>query len=347
MQEQREIINKIDLLKSDGTLNTVGWARKCDIINYNKENIPKKLRWRKKEWDFYQTSDGEWVVQLNFANISVGAAGTCTVLNIKTGEKYDFGTLDVFTKNRLALASKTADDVSCFEYSQGKTKFKFDVQEDKRVLTYSSEKKGMVLDVNLTMYHLPNNESISIITPFDNLPHRFFYTTKYNCMPTVGTVKIGDKIITFDKEKTYSVIDWGRGVWPHKNYWYWGNGSTKIDGKYFGFEITWGIGNTSLATETCLFYDGKAHKIGAVDVEVHPKINGYLNDWVFKSDDGRFNLTMTPFFDNATGMLFLNLLGMRTHQVHGYFNGDVTLDDGTKLKIENMYAFCEFVENRW
>ena len=25
----------------------------------------------------------------------------------------------------------------------------------------------------------------------------------------------------------------------------------------------------------------------------------------------------------------------------------LTLDDGTKLEIKDMYAFCEYVENRW
>ena len=25
----------------------------------------------------------------------------------------------------------------------------------------------------------------------------------------------------------------------------------------------------------------------------------------------------------------------------------VTLDDGTELEIRDMYAFCEYVENRW
>ena len=27
--------------------------------------------------------------------------------------------------------------------------------------------------------------------------------------------------------------------------------------------------------------------------------------------------------------------------------GTVTLDDGKKIEIKDMYAFCEYVENRW
>ena len=348
MQEQKEIKEKIKLLKSDGSLNAVGWSRRC-IIEYNKEDVAKKLRWRLKEWDFYQASDGEWMVQINFANITVGSGATCAVVNLKTGKRYDFAKIEVATKNRCELSSRDAESPSNFIYKKGKVYMQLKIEQESRNIVFKTvTKDGMDFEANLLMHHLPNNESISIVTPFDGDARRFFLTTKYNCMPTEGYVKIGDEnIVTFDKEKTYSVLDWGRGVWPHKNHWYWGNGATEIDGKIFGFEITWGIGNTSLATETCVFYDGKAHKIGAVDVEVHPKINGWMNPWVFKDDQNKFNLTMTPFFDNESGMLFCGLLGMKTHQVHGYFNGTVTLSDGKVLEINNAYAFCEYVENLW
>ena len=28
-------------------------------------------------------------------------------------------------------------------------------------------------------------------------------------------------------------------------------------------------------------------------------------------------------------------------------NGDMTLDDGTKIEIKDLFTFCEYVENRW
>lgn len=61
-------------------------------------------------------------------------------------------------------------------------------------------------------------------------------------MPTRGFVKIGSEVIDGNRDDLFTVLDWGRGVWDHKNYWFWGNGTTYIDGKLFGFEITWGIG---------------------------------------------------------------------------------------------------------
>jgi hypothetical protein len=133
--------------------------------------------------------------------------------------------------------------------------------------------------------------------------------------------------------------------------WYWGNGSTYVtdaEGKkhLVGFEITWAIGNESHATETAIIYDGKVHKFGAVDVEKFPK-GRFMEEWKIISEDGRFNLTMTPTKNNVSDLNLGPVARMNCNQIYGYWNGDVTLDDGTKLEIKDLFAFCEYVENRW
>ena len=176
-------------------------------------------------------------------------------------------------------------------------------------------------------------------------------TTKQNCMPCEGTVLANGKKWTFSKDNSFCILDWGRVCTPYSLVWYWGNGSGWLEDKtrkkhLFGFEITWGIGDESNATETCVFYDGKAHKIGAVDVETFPKPDQYMKPWKFVSEDGRFNLTMTPFYDHHSD-LNVYVMRMHSHQVHGLWNGTVTLDNGKVLEIKDFYAFCEYVENRW
>ena len=71
-----------------------------------------------------------------------------------------------------------------------------------------------------------------------------------------------------------------------------------------------------------------------------------MDEWKFVSEDGRFNLTMTPTFDHHSDMN-VGILRMHTHQVHGMWNGTVTLDCGKVLEVKDMYAFCEYVENKW
>ena len=118
-----------------------------------------------------------------------------------------------------------------------------------------------------------------------------------------------------------------------------------VEKHLFGFEITWAIGDESNATETCLFYDGKVHKIGAVDVEKFPK-NRFMEPWKFISEDGRFNMTMTPTLDNHTDVDF-KVGRMNCHQIFGNWNGTMTLDDGKVIEIKDLFTFCEYVENRW
>ena len=64
------------------------------------------------------------------------------------------------------------------------------------------------------------------------------------------------------------------------------------------------------ATETAIFWDGKAHKFGPVDVEVFPKPDKFTEPWHFVSQDGRFDFTMTPFYDHHGDLNVLNLLRM-------------------------------------
>ena len=345
IMKQVEIKEKTKLLNADGTLNAKGWSRRC-LVDYNKENITPKYRKRLKEWDFYQTSNGHFMVQLNFANITLGAAATASIVNLDTGEKFESSALELFTEKKFQLASKTAEDISTFAYARKGVFFGIEVKEDCRYLTYRGKCKGEPVEIHLVMHHLKDNQSITIVTPFEN-PNQFFLTTKYNCMATEGFARVGNLKIDFSKEDTFSVLDWGRGVWPHKNYWFWGNASAVIDGKPFGFELTWGIGKEDGNTETCLFYEGVAHKIGKVSLKHHPKEVGYMENWEFEEENGRLSVTMTPFFDNVSNLGVKGVLGMFTHQVHGLFNGTAVLDDGRVITLKDVYAFCEYVENLW
>ncbi|MBO5775829.1 MAG: DUF2804 domain-containing protein, partial [Clostridia bacterium] len=325
MSKQIEITQPTLLLKEDGSLTQPGYCKR-NLFIYNRENI-RAPKLRIKEWDFYQVSDGRFVVQMNFFNISIASVGQVEIFDMQTGKRWSDMMFHLLTVNSHQV-NRNGDAPYSFEDKQGDKLYKVDVTLNQRRLYF----KNKTLEVELIAEQDPNAESITIATPFKNKT-RFFLTNKINCMPTEGSIKVdGEQVYAFDKAKSYMVLDWGRGPWPYKNMWYWANGSTRLpDGKLFGFELTWGIGIEDNATETCLFYDGKAHKIGAVDVVEQPD-GRWLEPWHFKSDDGRLDLTMTPFFDNFNP-LNVGIAKTVCHQVHGYWNGTVTLDDGTVLEI--------------
>ena len=67
--KQTEYTEKTRLLDYDGTLLAKGWARH-NVFDYDR--TLSNPRMRKKEWDFYQVSNGKYLVQLSFANINIG-----------------------------------------------------------------------------------------------------------------------------------------------------------------------------------------------------------------------------------------------------------------------------------
>lgn len=341
---QREYTEPTQLLAHDGTLLSPGWARH-NVFEYDRNKVRHPMR--RKEWDFYQISNGKLMLQLSFANISLGGYISAVLVDLEHGKKL-FAPTAFFLggKDKYILPPK-GDEPNYVKMTVGDAEFEFDTKETTRTLYF---KQGQY-EVRAQMDIMPGLENITTVLPFKGYPDRYFMTTKQNCMPCECTYTAGDKTYFFSKEDTFCSLDWGRVHTPYSLVWYWGNGSTylydeKGEKHIFGFEITWGIGDESNATETCLFYDGKAHKIGAVDVEYFPKPDRYMKPWHFVSEDGRFDMTMTPFFDNH-GDTNAVVMRMHSHQVHGKWNGTVTLDDGTKLEIKDMYAFCEYVENRW
>ena len=340
---QNRITSDTILLNENGEVAQPGY---CELNRYiYSRSAIKANALRIKEWDFYQISDKRYTVQMTFADISIGGAGCFTLFDRQTGERLESMSLDLLTFGKLGLEENT--NIPHFlKIKRGSFEMSVQVTPDKRILFCRFKKGKDVYEADISMDILPGLESLVMAVPFKQKKH-FYLNQKTNCMPAVGFVaKNGQKIMEFDKQTAFCVLDWGRGVWPYSGSWYWGNGSTRLDdGHIFGFEIGWGFGDMSNATENMLFYDGKGHKIEEIYLNKDEK--DYMKPWEFTSNDGRFNMTMTPLFDNYTSSRVLGIAGNKCHQVFGLWNGCAVLDDGTSIGVKDMIAFCEFSDNRW
>ncbi len=341
---QREYAEPTPLLAPDGTLLAKGWARE-NVFDYDRSRVRRVMR--RKEWDFYQISDGRHMAQLSFANISLGGYASAVLVDLRAGKTLASAMAPFLGgKDRYVLPAR-GDAPNRVRFELGGAVFEADTREDGRTLSFTQGDVECRFEAELPA----RQENITTVLPFDGFPDRYFMTTKLNCMPCSGFFRKGGETVSFSREDCFCILDWGRVCTPYRLVWYWGNGSAWLSGEdgkkhLFGFELTWGIGNESAATETCVFYDGKAHKLGAVDVESFPKPDKYMQPWRFVSEDGRFDMTMKPFYDHHSDLNVL-VMRMHSHQVHGLWSGRVTLDDGRVLEIRDMYAFCEYVENRW
>ena len=193
----------------------------------------------------------------------------------------------------------------------------------------------------------PRMDTMAIAMPWSG-KNAFYYNQKINCMPAEGYMAYDDVTYWFNPKTDYGTLDWGRGVWTYDNTWYWGSGNTLVDGKPFGFNIGYGFGDTSVATENMLFFAGKAHKLGRVTFNI-PRRGGeldYMSPWTFSSDDSRFEMDFRPVLDRAACTDF-RLLKSDQHQVFGRFTGTAVLDGGRRIRVKDFPGFAERVENKW
>lgn len=337
---QNRIINPGNLLNVDGTLAQRGYSTHS-VVYYNREAI-KAAPWRIKEWDFYQINNDKYCIQMTIGHVSYIGSVNVAIIDFEEGSRTCIERRLILPFNRLKMPRDA--EKGDLIYDRGDFEMAFTLRRGERRL-YARIKDPKQASVNLDIVlKQPDKSSIVMATPFDEDPCAFYYNHKINCMPASGAAVIGGKEYRFDPEESFGLLDWGRGVWPFSHEWFWGSGSTWIDGKRFGFNIGYGFGNTSAATENMIFYDGECHKIDEVQFNIPP--DSYSEPWTFSSSDGRFEMDFIPIFDNYTEdrVLFVN---KHCHQVFGKFTGRAVLDHGRVIQVEDMMAFAEHAVNRW
>ena len=342
---QHEITKAAPLLDRYGNLTQAGYAKKLLPV-YERSKV-KGGKLRLKEWDYYYVGNDSFGLALTIADNSY--MGLDSVSFLKFGEKpweITKSPMRILTLGKTNLPESSASGIT--EIRGKGYAIKFEVSSGKRRLTARMEnfKDGESIEADIVLSDEPE-ESMVICTPFEKKAH-FYYNQKINCMRAEGSVKIGGEIYRFERDNSFGVLDWGRGVWTYHNTWYWGSASGLHEGVDFGFNIGYGFGDTSAASENMLFYAGKAHKLSRVKFNI-PMKDGredYLQPWTFTSDDSRFEMDFVPVLDRASCTDF-KLLKSDQHQVFGRFSGSAVLDDGTKLAVRDLMGFAEKVENKW
>lgn len=342
---QNEITAAIPLLDAQGNLTQSGYAKRLLPI-YDRKAVKGGFA-RLKEWDYYYFGDAHYGVALTIADNSYMGLDSISLLCFDDSPwQITKSSMRLFPMGRTNLPETSAFGTTTVV---GKGYYLiFKVDGHNRVLTAHMDnfQDGKPIDVEITLEREPE-ESMVICTPFKKKGH-FYYNQKINCMRASGSVTFGEIKHVFDPESAFGVLDWGRGVWTYHNTWYWGSASGLADGVDFGFNIGYGFGDTSAASENMIFYAGKAHKLSQVTFHI-PQKDGrddYLSPWRFTSDDGRFEMAFMPILNRAACTDF-KLLKSDQNQVFGCFAGHATLDDGTVIKVSDLMGFAEKVENKW
>lgn len=329
------------LLKEDGCLREPGWARK-QVWQYDRSQI-RAPKFRIKEWDYYLVLNEKFAGAFTISDDGYIGLQSVSLLNFEEGWEHTETILNLLPMGRLNLPSSSSEGETV--YQDHRIAMKFSIEEGKRKIRcrFDHFYQGKPFSCDIVLEQ-PPMDTMVIATPWKEKKTAFYYNQKINCMPASGSMTFDGKTYSFSRNTDFGTLDWGRGVWTYDNRWYWGSGNTVVDGKPFGFNIGYGFGDTSAASENILFYDGKAHKLD--DVTFHIPKDDYMKPWKFTSSDGRFEMDFIPVLDRAAKTSAL-VIESDQHQVFGKMSGKAILDDGTTIQVKDLMCFAEDVHNRY
>lgn len=341
---QYKITKPSKLLNSKGELIQKGYAT-APILAYRRADVAKK--YRLKEWDYYLICNDTHAVAL-----TVGKSSSILIVSVSL---IDFAqsveknkTIIRFIPNAifsLPQSSLHGDII----YKDREVDLAINVNEEIRSiqLEIKSLTGKTTTKLSLVLSYEPK-DSMVIATPFKESKQYFYYNRKIVGMSAKGFANINGLSCEFPPQTSYGILDWGRGVWPYKTTWYWSAAYGDLCNNTFGFNLGYGFGDTSCATENMLFYNGIANKLK--DVVFHiprtKKQYDYMSPWIITSSDHRLKLLFTPIYDRSMNLSVI-LLSTEQHQVFGSFHGWAILDDGSFLQIKDLFGFAERVKNRW
>ncbi len=341
----QHLLSSGPLLDKTGALAEAGYAT-SQVRTYDRKAI-KGGAARIKEWDYYLIYNGSYGVALTIADNSYMGLLSASFLDFEAkAEKtvspmfwLPFGKTNFPPRSDVGDIVKSVKGASgSFTHEAGGRRLKFHIDK------FDGDK---AFDCDLLLSD-PPRDTMVIATPFDEKKTAFYYNQKIVGMRAAGSFTIGNETRSFDPADSFGLLDWGRGVWTYSNTWYWGGGQGIADGHVVGFNLGYGFGNVSAASENMIFVDGVCHKLDRVTFHIPSKDgkDDFLSPWTFTSNDGRFETAFTPVLDRVAYTSVGPLLSDQ-HQVFGYMDGTLTLDDGTKIELKHFLCFAEKVRNKW
>lgn len=343
---QHEISAPAPLLRDDGTLYEAGYST-YPILIYDRSQI-RGGKMRIKEWDYYLIHNDRYAVALTCDDNSYMGMMSVSFIDLEHGIETTNSVIIPLTNGRIKLPSSSESGDVVYESRRVKLSFTHEEEGRRLKVLFKRFRKKDDFECDLLLSDEPR-DSMVIATPFAEKKTAFYYNRKVIGMRASGTVWFDRKKYKFTPGNSYGLLDWGRGVWTYDNTWYWGAGQGVAEGHRFGFNIGYGFGDTSAASENMLFYDGAAHKLEDVAFLIPKDEKGrelYTEPWRFTSSDGRFEMAFTPIIDRKA-KISLGVIMSDQHQVFGRFTGTAVLDDGRRIKLEDFLGFAEKVRNKW
>ena len=335
---ERELTKPVLLCDSKGQLNpeAIGYARRPFIQSNLKKNFM-----RKKKWNSWSVFGEDILFSAMISHLDYTAVCIVYFLNYET-QRFFEKKIIIPTGRGVKMPENILDNI-VFTHHQLTIQLLHEDNET-RLSVNIPDFDGETLHAELDIFHPPEDDSLNVIIPRSR--DVFHFTGKHHSMPTTGFVKLGNQEYNFNVDHSFSILDYGRGVWPRHAMANWAMASQRLGhrriGLNFGGKWTDGTG----MTENAVFIDGKMIKIHE-DVIFTYDLNDFNQPWTIKTKfSNHVDLKFTPFFTRTskTGNRFFHT---NTQQLVGYFDGRILLPHHPPLHIRQMLGSSKERTAKW
>jgi len=205
--------------------------------------------------------------------------------------------------------------------------------------------RGHSLNAALFAAHPPGHETLNVVVPWTD--QLFQFTSKHNTRPVDGTVSFDGRSYRFGpNNEALACLDFGRGIWPTNTVWNWGSASGHSDGALVGLQFGGQWTDGTGATENALCIDGRLTKISERVIFELDRSN-VMKTWrVREPRNGSVDLRFTPIHPKSM-RLPLGVAGGSLDQCFGHFSGSIIDASARRIRVEELFGWCEEVRLRW
>lgn len=358
-----EITEPGPVILPDGSCRC-GWTRR-PILRLNFEDAKfasskKIMRQAMKKWDMYHLYTPEYAMQFLVAWIPYSAFFNANIYDRKSNRFYE-DTRFLPASPEIEMMPDSSRGRTLFDAGAARAEFEVNGEHHKIKVHFEgfstadkdkadlklggseADRSRTLFDVDLDLLYPDNHDSIAGVHMTN--PRRCHYGHKINCMTAEGRVTFGDKTSALSRQDSFGALDFGRGYYPRKMFWYWATASGRMpDGRLIGFNL--GYGNTPKnQAESAVFHDGKITKIGVVNCHA-PSDSDLTQPWSVKDEEGRVDLTFTPQkprrVDTKLGSGYS--IG---RPAFGVYSGKIVTAAGETLALKDLFGLYEWVDSKW
>ena len=334
---EREITEPVSLCDEKGCLKTdsIGWSRRPLISG----NVSGHFL-RKKKWNYWCITNKDVLFSVTISHLDYAMVCFVYYLDLHTKKFYEKTALFPFKgskalPNDVLASTGVSSKHMNIDLLWKNNRFLMNVE----IPNFNQERLHASIEISY-----PETDSLSVVIPWSE--QTFQLTTKMHCLPAKGTLTIGAKTYSFSPEESYASLDYGRGVWPRNCTWNWGMASGKqgkdLIGLNFGGQWTDGTG----FNENAVLLNGRLTKISE-DMKFDYNRNNFMEPWKIHSlASDCVRLTFTPVFERIAKTDAM-IIKSEVHQMVGFYNGEIRVDDNSIITIEQMAGCIEEHIAKW